>query len=77
MTGSQADAWRDTLDDLRRRRDRSLSMGGPDRLTTHRGQGKLDGKIFRVGHLGWVQQHEVAEALDIVEKLLAEATASA
>ncbi len=50
MTGSQADAWRDTLDDLRRRRDRSLSMGGPDRLTTHRGQGKLDARA-RVAHL--------------------------
>lgn len=37
------------------------------------GQGKLEGKIFRVGHLGWVQQHEVEEALDVVEKLLAEA----
>jgi aspartate aminotransferase-like enzyme len=39
------------------------------------GQGKLEGKIFRVGHLGWVQQSEVAEALDVVEKLLAEAGA--
>ena len=39
------------------------------------GQGKLEGKIFRVGHLGWVQQHEVAEALDVVEQLLAEAKA--
>ncbi|WP_322795782.1 alanine--glyoxylate aminotransferase family protein [Tepidiforma sp.] len=39
------------------------------------GQGKLEGKIFRVGHLGWVQQHEVEEALDVVEKLLAEAGA--
>ncbi len=39
------------------------------------GQGKLEGKIFRVGHLGWVQQADVAEALDVVEKLLAEAGA--
>jgi aspartate aminotransferase-like enzyme len=39
------------------------------------GQGKLEGKIFRVGHLGWVQQADVAEALDVVEKLLAEARA--
>lgn len=39
------------------------------------GQGKLEGKIFRVGHLGWVHQQEVAEALDVVEKLLAEAVA--
>ncbi len=39
------------------------------------GQGKLEGKIFRVGHLGWVHQADVAEALDVVEKLLAEARA--
>ena len=37
------------------------------------GQGKLEGKIFRVGHLGWVQQSDVEQALDVVEKLLAEA----
>ncbi len=37
------------------------------------GQGKLEGKIFRVGHLGWVSQQDVQDALDIVEKLLAEA----
>ena len=37
------------------------------------GQGKLDGKIFRVGHLGFVSQTDVADALDVVEKLLVEA----
>jgi aspartate aminotransferase-like enzyme len=36
------------------------------------GQGKLEGKIFRIGHLGWVQMADVAEAFDVVEKLLAE-----
>ena len=41
------------------------------------GQGKLEGKIFRVGHLGWVNQDEVASALDVVERLLAAAKASA
>ncbi|MFN0093353.1 MAG: pyridoxal-phosphate-dependent aminotransferase family protein [Dehalococcoidia bacterium] len=40
------------------------------------GQGKLDGKIFRVGHMGWVTQQDVAEALDVVERLLGEAKAS-
>lgn len=40
------------------------------------GQGKFDGKIFRVGHLGYVQQSDVAEALDVVERLLAEAKAT-
>ena len=40
------------------------------------GQGKLEGKIFRVGHLGWVQKDDVVEALDVVERLLAEAKAT-
>ena len=52
----------------RAREDHGIVLGG--------GQGKLQGKIFRVGHLGWVQQHEVAEALDVVEKLLSEAKAA-
>jgi aspartate aminotransferase-like enzyme len=34
------------------------------------GQGKLEGKIFRVGHLGWVNKDEVVAALDVVERLL-------
>jgi aspartate aminotransferase-like enzyme len=34
------------------------------------GQGKLEGKIFRVGHLGWVHKEEVVAALDVVERLL-------
>ncbi len=41
------------------------------------GQGKLEGKIFRIGHLGWVQEHEVKEALDVVERMLSEAKAPA
>ncbi|MGI8926212.1 MAG: pyridoxal-phosphate-dependent aminotransferase family protein [Tepidiformaceae bacterium] len=40
------------------------------------GQGKLEGKIFRVGHLGFVCQQDVAGALDVVEKLLTEARAA-
>ena len=44
-----------------------------DGLVLGGGQGKLEGKIFRVGHLGWVAKEEVADALDVVEKLLAEA----
>jgi aspartate aminotransferase-like enzyme len=36
------------------------------------GQGKLDGKIFRVGHLGFVSRADVAECLDVVERLLVE-----
>lgn len=37
------------------------------------GQGKLEGKIFRIGHLGWVQKSDVASAIDVVERLLTEA----
>lgn len=37
------------------------------------GQGKLQGKIFRVGHLGWVSKEDIAAALDVVERLLDEA----
>jgi aspartate aminotransferase-like enzyme len=40
------------------------------------GQGKLDGKIFRVGHLGWFTQEEVAQAFDVVERMLTEAKAT-
>ncbi|CAN5513793.1 carboxyl transferase domain-containing protein [soil metagenome] len=42
MTGS--DDWADTLTDLERRRQHSFAMGGPDRLTAHRGKGKLDAR---------------------------------
>src|SRR6185295_11781065 len=41
------------------------------------GQGKLEGKIFRIGHLGWVSKDEVAQALDVVERLLDEAKVTA
>jgi len=37
------------------------------------GQGKLTGKIFRVGHLGWFSKEDIEEALDVVERLLKEA----
>lgn len=37
------------------------------------GQGKLQGKIFRVGHLGWFRKDEIVKALDVVEELLANA----
>src|SRR3546814_5744470 len=32
------------------------------------GQGKLEGKIFRVGHLGLVSMQDVTEAMDVVER---------
>jgi aspartate aminotransferase-like enzyme len=34
------------------------------------GQGKLKGKIFRVGHLGHVSEQDVSDALDVLERLL-------
>jgi aspartate aminotransferase-like enzyme len=37
------------------------------------GQGKLEGKIFRVGHLGFVSKQDVVQAMDVVEQLLREA----
>ncbi len=40
------------------------------------GQGKLEGKIFRVGHLGYVSKEDVVQCMDVVEKLLAEAKAA-
>jgi len=40
------------------------------------GQGKLNGKIFRIGHLGYVSLEDVRQAIDVVEKLLVEARAT-
>ncbi len=61
--------WPDGIDGKaigkRAREEHGVVLGG--------GQGKLEGKIFRVGHLGWVSKEDVASALDVVEKLLAEA----
>ncbi|MBI5946651.1 MAG: alanine--glyoxylate aminotransferase family protein [Chloroflexi bacterium] len=61
--------WPDGIDgkgvSKRAREEFGVVLGG--------GQGKLDGKIFRVGHLGFFQESDVAEALDVVEKLLASA----
>jgi aspartate aminotransferase-like enzyme len=37
------------------------------------GQGKLTGKIFRIGHLGWFSKEDIEQALDVVERLLNEA----
>lgn len=34
------------------------------------GQGKLSGKIFRIGHLGHVSQGDIAEVLDALKKVL-------
>lgn len=65
--------WPDGVDGTalskRAREEFGLVLGG--------GQGKLQGKIFRIGHLGYFTQQDVEQCLDVVEKLLAEAKASA
>ena len=48
MTNEQD--WKETLDDLDRRRERSRAMGGPERLAKHHGKGKLDARA-RLDHL--------------------------
>ena len=42
MTNEQE--WKETLEDLDLRRQRSRAMGGPERLAKHRGKGKLDAR---------------------------------
>ena len=37
------------------------------------GQGKLAGKIFRIGHLGWVTKDDIREVLKTVAKVLPQA----
>lgn len=64
--------WPDGVDgkaiSKRAREEFGIVIGG--------GQGKLEGKIFRVGHLGFVSEADVRGALDVVEKLLAESRAA-
>ena len=36
------------------------------------GQGKLAGKIFRIGHLGWVDEPDIDRALDALRATLPE-----
>jgi aspartate aminotransferase-like enzyme len=34
------------------------------------GQGALDGKIFRIGHLGWVDEKDIQECMDALKAVL-------
>lgn len=43
-----------------------------DNIVLANGQGKLEGKIFRIGHLGHFEQKDLAEALDHLENRLIE-----
>ena len=47
---TDASDWKETLEDLERRRQHALGMGGPDRLARHRAEGKLDARA-RIAHL--------------------------
>ena len=65
--------WPDDVDGpaiaRRAREEYGVVLGG--------GQQTLRGKIFRVGHLGYFTQEDIAAALDVVERLLAETPAKA
>lgn len=41
---TKAEDWRETLEDLDRRRRQARAMGGPERLDRHRGAGRLDAR---------------------------------
>src|SRR5262245_59783148 len=41
---TNADDWKETLEDLDHRRQLARAMGGPERLAKHRGAGKLDAR---------------------------------
>ena len=47
---TDTEGWRNTLDDLARRREHAWGMGGPERLDKHREKGKLDARA-RLDHL--------------------------
>ena len=65
--------WPDEVDGpaiaKRAREEYGVVLGG--------GQQTLRGKIFRVGHMGYFTQEDIAAALDVVERLLAETPAKA
>jgi serine---pyruvate transaminase len=44
-------------------------------ITIAGGQGKLAGKIFRIGHIGWFDVFDITTALAAVELALADAGA--
>jgi aspartate aminotransferase-like enzyme len=38
------------------------------------GQGSLSGKIFRIGHLGWITEKDIKEVLDAIAKVIPQAS---
>ncbi len=57
--GLEVKPWLKTL-----RKEEGLWLAG--------GQGKLEGKIFRIAHMGWCQSQDMVWALEVIEKSLAE-----
>jgi aspartate aminotransferase-like enzyme len=51
------------------------SMRERSGVTVAGGQGELSGKVFRIGHVGYVDREDVAAALAALERALAEAGA--
>ncbi len=49
-TVTHAHDWKESLEDLDRRRQHAYKMGGPERLAKHHAKGKLDARA-RLGHL--------------------------
>jgi aspartate aminotransferase-like enzyme len=41
-----------------------------DKVILQGGQGRLDGKIIRIGHMGYVQQDQIVDALKALERAL-------
>jgi aspartate aminotransferase-like enzyme len=52
-----------------------LSMRERSGVTVIGGQGELKGKVVRIGHIGYIDVHDVATALAALELALAEAGA--
>ena len=51
---------------------KAISKGMRDEkdITITGGQGALDGKIFRIGHLGWVDEKDIKECIDTLRIVL-------
>ncbi len=49
----------------------SKAMQDEKQITITGGQGTLDGKIFRIGHLGWVDEADIQECIEALAAVLA------
>ncbi len=48
----------------------SKAMRDEKQITITGGQGALDGKIFRIGHLGWVNENDIKECIETLAVVL-------